>query len=152
MVLLYYNMDLLEEISLVNKICEGDCVFVGSACAYLNSVEYEYNVNDIDIVIRDRKTLNNLSLLGEIMDVKSNPIYGLDVERFYIKREGRCIDIFLQDEIEGYITCLINGETMKRLNIETQIEFLEEFIHRLRRLEKYKLMDKFINKLDKLCA
>ena len=71
----------------INNITQGNVIFVGSISSYFNNVETE--VNDIDILLRDVKYVDNLKVFGEVIQsTRSEDILGNDVLKYYIKQDN----------------------------------------------------------------
>mgnify|MGYP003630092965 CR=1 FL=1 len=145
-------MELINNILRVNEFCEGDCIIVGGACSFLNNKKKEIYVRDIDIVITEESTLDKLSKLGEIKKLRNNPLFGLKVGRYSIKREDYTIDIFLQEKQDGYEVINIEGKKIKKLKLETQIDYVEFLIEYSKKINKDVLVERFNEKLIRLCA
>lgn len=145
-------MELLNKIIQVNELCEGDCIIVGGACSFLNDKKRESDVRDIDIVITKESTLENLSILGEIIKLRNNPLFGLEVGRYSIKRNDYNIDIFLKEIHGGYETIEILGKEVKKDELKTQINYMKFLIDYSKKINKDVLVERFNKKLIKLCA
>jgi hypothetical protein len=145
-------MELINNILRVNELCEGDCIIVGGACSFLNNKKEEIDVRDIDIVITKESTLDKLSTLGEVVKSRSNPLFGLEIGRYSIKREDYTIDIFLQEKQDGYEVINIEGKKIKKLKLGTQIDYMVFLIEYSKKINKDVLVERFNEKLIRLCA
>jgi hypothetical protein len=114
----------------INNITQGNVIFVGSISSYFNNVETE--VNDIDILLRDIKYLDDLKVFGEVIQsTRSEDILGNDVLKYYIKQDNLLIDIFVHNKEEEILEADLDGVSIKYVSLNSQIKHIEEFMTKL---------------------
>jgi hypothetical protein len=123
--------DLIKNnIKQINNITENNVIFVGSISSYFNNVETE--VNDIDILLRDIKYLDDLKVFGEVIQsTRSEDILGNDVLKYYIKQDNLLIDIFVHNKEEEILEADLDGIIIKYVSLNSQIKHIEDFITKL---------------------
>jgi len=123
--------DLIKNtIKQINNITENNVIFVGSISSYFNNVETE--VNDIDILLRDVKYVDNLKVFGEaIQSTRSEDILGNDVLKYYIKQDNLLIDIFVHNKEEEILEADLDGASIKYVSLNSQIKHIQEFMTKL---------------------
>jgi len=129
-----------HKIKLINQFTKGNVIFGGSISTYFNNGTNE--INDIDIIIKDKIYFPQLQELGEIKpSINKSKIFGDNVDPYYINSDNIVIDIFIrQDNIE-----------FKKVNLEEEIIKIRTLSSQI---ELYKNLStintKFQNTLDKL--
>ena len=114
----------------INNITQGNVIFVGSISSYFNNVETE--VNDIDILLRDVKYVDNLKVFGEVIQsTRSEDILGNDVLKYYIKQDNLLIDIFVHNKEEEILEADLDGVSIKYVSLNSQIKHIQEFMTKL---------------------
>ena len=114
----------------INNITQGNVIFVGSISSYFNNVETE--VNDIDILLRDVKYVDNLKVFGEVIQsTRSEDILGNDVLKYYIKQNDLLIDIFVHNKEEEILEADLDGVSIKYVSLNSQIKHIQEFMTKL---------------------
>jgi len=123
--------DLIKNtIKQINNITENNVIFVGSISSYFNNVETE--VNDIDILLRDVKYVDNLKVFGEVIQsTRSEDILGNDVLKYYIKQDNLLIDIFVHNKEEEILEADLDGVSIKYVSLNSQIKHIQEFMTKL---------------------
>ena len=123
--------DLIKNIiKQINDITENNVIFVGSIAGYFNNVETE--VNDIDILLRDIKYIDDLKIFGEVIQsTRSEDILGSDVLKYYIKQDNLLIDIFVHNKEEEVLEIELDGTIIKYVSLDSQIKHMENFITKL---------------------
>ena len=123
--------DLIKNtIKQINIITENNVIFVGSISSYFNNVETE--VNDIDILLRDVKYVDNLKVFGEVIQsTRSEDILGNDVLKYYIKQDNLLIDIFVHNKEEEILEADLDGVSIKYVSLNSQIKHIQEFMTKL---------------------
>ena len=123
--------DLIKNtIKQINNITENNVIFVGSISSYFNNVETE--VNDIDILLRDVKYVDNLKVFGEVIQsTRSEDILGNDVLKYYIKQNDLLIDIFVHNKEEEILEADLDGVSIKYVSLNSQIKHIQEFMTKL---------------------
>ena len=123
--------DLIKNnIKQINNITENNVIFVGSISSYFNNVETE--VNDIDILLRDIKYLDDLKVFGEVIQsTRSEDILGNDVLKYYIKQDNLLIDIFVHNKEEEILEADLDGTVIKYVSLNSQVKHIEEFMTKL---------------------
>jgi hypothetical protein len=123
--------DLIKNtIKQINNITENNVIFVGSISSYFNNVETE--VNDIDILLRDVKYVDNLKVFGEVIQsTRSEDILGNDVLKYYIKQDNLLIDIFVHNKEEEILEADLDGVSIKYVSLNSQIKHIQDFITKL---------------------
>jgi hypothetical protein len=123
--------DLIKNtIKQINNITENNVIFVGSISSYFNNVETE--VNDIDILLRDIKYLDDLKVFGEVIQsTRSEDILGNDVLKYYIKQDNLLIDIFVHNKEEEILEADLDGTIIKYVSLNSQVKHIEEFMTKL---------------------
>jgi outer membrane protein OmpA-like peptidoglycan-associated protein len=127
---------------LINQLTKGNVIFGGSVSTYFNGGTTE--INDIDIIIKDKIYFPQLQELGEIKpSINKSKIFGDEVDPYYINSNGVIIDIFIrQNDIETKKITLDNN-IIKIRTLNSQIEFYKNLST---------INDKFQNTLDKLLS
>jgi hypothetical protein len=114
----------------INNITQGNVIFVGSISSYFNNVETE--VNDIDILLRDVKYVDNLKVFGEVIQsTRSEDILGNDVLKYYIKQNDLLIDIFVHNKEEEILEADLDGVSIKYVSLNSQVKHIQDFITKL---------------------
>ena len=123
--------DLIKNtIKQINNITENNVIFVGSISSYFNNVETE--VNDIDILLRDVKYVDNLKVFGEVIQsTRSEDILGNDVLKYYIKQDNLLIDIFVHNKEEEILEADLDGVSIKYVSLNSQVKHIQDFITKL---------------------
>ena len=123
--------DLIKNtIKQINNITENNVIFVGSISSYFNNVETE--VNDIDILLRDVKYVDNLKVFGEVIQsTRSEDILGNNVLKYYIKQNNLLIDIFVHNKEEEILEADLDGAVIKYVSLNSQVKHIEEFMTKL---------------------
>ena len=123
--------DLIKNnIKQINNITENNVIFVGSISSYFNNVETE--VNDIDILLRDVKYVDDLKVFGEVIQsTRSEDILGNDVLKYYIKQDNLLIDIFVHNKEEEILEADLDGTVIKYVSLNSQVKHIEEFMTKL---------------------
>lgn len=123
--------DLIKNtIKQINNITENNVIFVGSISSYFNNVETE--VNDIDILLRDVKYVDNLKVFGEVIQsTRSEDILGNDVLKYYIKQNDLLIDIFVHNKEEEILEADLDGVSIKYVSLNSQVKHIQDFITKL---------------------
>jgi hypothetical protein len=123
--------DLIKNnIKQINNITENNVIFVGSISSYFNNVETQ--VNDIDILLRDIKYLDDLKVFGEVIQsTRSEDILGNDVLKYYIKQDNLLIDIFVHNKEEEILEADLDGTVIKYVSLNSQVKHIEEFMTKL---------------------
>ncbi len=123
--------DLIKNtIKQINNITENNVIFVGSISSYFNNVETE--VNDIDILLRDVKYVDDLKVFGEVIQsTRSEDILGNDVLKYYIKQDDLLIDIFVHNKEEEILEADLDGVSIKYVSLNSQIKHIQEFMTKL---------------------
>ena len=124
-----YNV-IKDTIKKINKITEGNVIFVGSIARYFNDINTE--IHDIDILLRDSKYIDYLKIFGELtQSTRSADILGSDVLKYYIKQDNLTIDIFVHNKEEEILETNLDGIIIKYVSLNSQIKHIENFIGRL---------------------
>ena len=114
----------------INEITEGNAIFVGSISSYFNILETE--INDVDILLRDNKYLNDLKVFGEVIQsTRSSDILGEDVLKYYIKYNDITIDIFIHNKEEEILEGSLEGIEIKYVSLNSQIKHIQDFMTKL---------------------
>ena len=114
----------------INNITQGNVIFVGSISSYFNNVETE--VNDIDILLRDVKYVDNLKVFGEVIQsTRSEDILGNDVLKYYIKQNDLLIDIFVHNKEEEILEADLDGVSIKYVSLNSQVKHIQDFMTKL---------------------
>lgn len=114
----------------INNITQGNVIFVGSISSYFNNVETE--VNDIDILLRDVKYVDDLKVFGEVIQsTRSEDILGNDVLKYYIKQNDLLIDIFVHNKEEEILEADLDGVSIKYVSLNSQVKHIQDFITKL---------------------
>jgi len=123
--------DLIKNtIKQINNITENNVIFVGSISSYFNNVETQ--VNDIDILLRDVKYVDNLKVFGEVIQcTRSEDILGNDILKYYIKQDNLLIDIFVHNKEEEILEADLDGVLIKYVSLNSQIKHIQEFMTKL---------------------
>jgi hypothetical protein len=123
--------DLIKNtIKQINNITENNVIFVGSISSYFNNVETE--VNDIDILLRDVKYVDNLKVFGEVIQsTRSEDILGNDVLKYYIKQDNLLIDIFVHNKEEEILEADLDGVSIKYVSLNSQVKHIQDFMTKL---------------------
>jgi hypothetical protein len=131
-----------HKIKLINQLTKGNVIFGGSISTYFNGGTTE--INDIDIIIKDKIYFPQLQELGEIKpSINKSKIFGDEVDPYYINSNGVVIDIFIrQNDIETKEITLDNN-IIKIRTLNSQIKFYKDL---------FVINDKFQNTLDILLS
>jgi outer membrane protein OmpA-like peptidoglycan-associated protein len=131
-----------HKIKLINQLTKGNVIFGGSISTYFNNGTNE--INDIDIIIKDKIYFSQLQELGEIKpSINKSNIFGDEVDPYYINSNGVIIDIFIrQNDIETK-EIILDNNIIKIRTLNSQIEFYKNLSV---------INDKFQNTLDKLLS
>ena len=114
----------------INNITQGNVIFVGSISSYFNNVETE--VNDIDILLRDVKYVDDLKVFGEVIQsTRSEDILGNDVLKYYIKQNDLLIDIFVHNKEEEILEADLDGVSIKYVSLNSQVKHIQDFMTKL---------------------
>jgi hypothetical protein len=131
-----------HKIKLINQLTKGNVIFGGSISTYFNGGTTE--INDIDIIIKDKIYFPQLQELGEIKpSINKSKTFGDEVDPYYINSNGVIIDIFIrQNDIETKEITLDNN-IIKIRTLNSQIKFYKDL---------FVINDKFQNTLDILLS
>jgi hypothetical protein len=131
-----------HKIKLINQLTKGNVIFGGSVSTYFNGGTTE--INDIDIIIKDKIYFPQLQELGEIKpSINKSKIFGDEVDPYYINSNGVVIDIFIrQNDIETK-EIILDNNIIKIRTLNSQIEFYKDLSV---------INDKFQNTLDILLS
>ena len=123
--------DLIKNtIKQINNITENNVIFVGSISSYFNNVETE--VNDIDILLRDVKYVDDLKVFGEVIQsTRSEDILGNNVLKYYIKQNNLLIDIFVHNKEEEILEADLDGTVIKYVSLNSQVKHIQDFMTKL---------------------
>ena len=87
-----------HKIKLINQLTKENVIFGGSISTYFNGGTNE--INDIDIIIKDKIYFSQLQELGEIKpSINKSNIFGDEVDPYYINSNGVVIDIFINSYV-----------------------------------------------------
>lgn len=130
----------------INKLTEGNVIFVGSISSYFNGITNQ--IKDIDIVLKDKTYFPQLETLGEIKPPNNlQNIFGDNVGRFYIM-DDVIIDIFIKQDDIDIKENILEGETIKTRTLDSQIKLYNELLEKPIEKEEYRI--KLKNKLIKI--
>lgn len=131
-----------HKIKLINQLTKENVIFGGSISTYFNGGTTE--INDIDIIIKDKIYFPQLQELGEIKpSINKSNIFGDNIDPYYINSDNIVIDIFIrQDNIETK-EIILDNNIIKIRTLNSQIEFYKNLST---------INDKFQNTLDKLLS
>jgi outer membrane protein OmpA-like peptidoglycan-associated protein len=131
-----------HKIKLINQLTKGNVIFGGSISTYFNNGTNE--INDIDIIIKDKIYFSQLQELGEIKpSINKSNIFGDEVDPYYINSNGVVIDIFIRQNNIETKEIILDNNIIKIRTLNSQIEFYKNLST---------INDKFQNTLDKLLS
>jgi hypothetical protein len=131
-----------HKIKLINQLTKENVIFGGSVSTYFNGGTTE--INDIDIIIKDKIYFPQLQELGEIKpSINKSNIFGDEVDPYYINSNGVVIDIFIRQNNIETKEIILDNNIIKIRTLNSQIEFYKNLSA---------INDKFQNTLDKLLS
>ena len=133
-----------HKIKLINQLTKGNVIFGGSISNYFNGSTTE--INDIDIIIKDKIYFPQLQELGEIKP----SIDKSKIDYYYINSDNIVIDIFIrQDNIETK-KIILDDNIIKIVTLSNQIKIYKELLQIP--IERIEYCNKLQNTLDKLLS
>jgi hypothetical protein len=129
---------------LINQLTKGNVIFGGSVSTYFNGGTTE--INDIDIIIKDKIYFPQLQELGEIKP----SIDESRIDHYYINSDNIVIDIFIkQDNIETK-EIILDNNVIKIVTLSNQIKIHKELLQTSN--EREENLKKLQNTLDILLS
>lgn len=130
----------------INRLTEGNVIFVGSVASYFNKTTNQ--IKDIDIVLKDKTYFSQLETLGEIKTFP-NPsnLFGESVERYYINNDIT-IDIFVSNGDIETQTVDLDENNINIVTLYSQINHYKELLQKP--IDKKEYHNKLKNKLVKI--
>ena len=133
-----------HKIKLINQLTKGNVIFGGSISTYFNGGTTE--INDIDIIIKDKIYFPQLQELGEIKP----SIDESRIDHYYINSDNIVIDIFIkQDNIETK-EIILDDNIIKIVTLSNQIKMHKELLQTSN--EREENLKKLQNTLDILLS
>ena len=133
-----------HKIKLINQLIKGNVIFGGSISNYFNGGTTE--INDIDIIIKDKIYFPQLQELGEIKP----SIDESRIDHYYINSDNIVIDIFIkQDNIETK-EIILDDNIIKIVTLSNQIKIHKELLQTSN--EREENLKKLQNTLDILLS
>jgi hypothetical protein len=133
-----------HKIKLINQLTKGNVIFGGSISNYFNGGTTE--INDIDIIIKDKIYFPQLQELGEIKP----SIDESRIDHYYINSDNIVIDIFIkQDNIETK-EIILDDNIIKIVTLSNQIKMHKELLQTSN--EREENLKKLQNTLDILLS
>lgn len=129
---------------LINQLTKGNVIFGGSISNYFNGSTTE--INDIDIIIKDKTYFFQLQELGEI----KSSIDKSRIDHYYINSDNIVIDIFIKQNNIETKEIILDDNIIKIVTLNNQIKIHKELLQTSN--EREENLKKLQNTLDILLS